>query len=95
MTKKDGSRFDNFINAARAPKPTPTPETPTPTEAAPTEKSPPKKSKSSDPNYMRTTVYLPRQIHRRLKSAAADEEKEISEIIEELVTGWLASREKS
>ena len=95
MTKKDGSRFDNFINAARAPKPDPTPETPTSTEAAPTEESPPKKSKSSDPDYMWTTVYLPRQIHRRLKSAAADEEKEISEIIEELVTGWLASREKS
>ncbi len=95
MTNKDGSRFDNFINAARAPKPDPTSETPTPTEAIPTEESPPKKSKSSDPDYMRTTVYLPRQIHRRLKSAAADEEKEISEIIEELVTGWLASREKS
>lgn len=92
MNKKDGSRFDNFINAARAPKPAPTPAPPPTTEAAPTKE--PKKSKSSDPNYMRTTVYLQRQVHRKLKSAAADEEKEISEIIEELVMGWLASREK-
>lgn len=95
MTKKDGSRFDNFINAARAPKSAPTPETPPPTEAAPTDESLPKKSKSSDPNYVRTTVYLQRQIHRRLKSAAADEEKEISKIVEELVTDWLESREKT
>ena len=51
--------------------------------------------KSSDPNYMRTTVYLPRQVHRRLKSAAADKEKEISEIVEMLVEDWLASREKT
>lgn len=94
MTKKDGSRFDNFINAARAPKPAPTPENLPPTEAALTEESLPKKSKSSDPNYVRTTVYLPRQIHRRLKSAAADEEKEISKIVEELVTDWLESRDK-
>lgn len=95
MTKKDSSRFDNFINAARAPKPAPTPAPPPTTEAAPIEEPSPKKSKSSDPNYMRTTIYLQRHIHRRLKSAAADEEKEISEIIEELVVGWLASREKS
>lgn len=95
MTKKDGSRFDNFINAARAPKLAPTPETLPPTEAAPTEESLLKKSKSSDPNYMRTTVYLPRQIHRRLKSAAADEEKEISKIVEELVTDWLTLRDKT
>lgn len=88
MTKKDGSRFDNFISAARA-KQTPDPS-PSTEDASPQE--PQGKSKSSNPNYMRTTVYLPRQIHRRLKSAAADEEKEISEIVEKLVEDWLASR---
>ncbi len=88
--KKDSSRFDNLFSAAREPKQTTTSETPP--EAAPTPE-PTKKSKSSDPNYMRTTVYLPKQIHRRLKSAAADEEREISEVVEELVKNWLASRE--
>ena len=88
--KKDGSRFDNFISAARAPKPPP--ETPSPTDAGEPTPPPSKKSKSSDPDYMRTTVYLPKKLHRRLKSVAADEEKEISEIVEELVANWLASR---
>ena len=95
MTKKEDSRFNGLINAARAPKHGSTPIRRTPDEAAPTESSSPKKSKSSNPNYMRTTVYLQRQIHRRLKSAAASEEKEISEIVEELVMTWLASREQS
>jgi hypothetical protein len=90
--KKDGSRFDDFISAARAQPQTPTPETPPEELTAPTTDPPSKKSKSSDPDYMRTTVYLPKKLHRRLKSAAADEEKEISEIVEELVANWLASR---
>jgi hypothetical protein len=89
--KKDGSRFDNFISVARASQPQ-APETPPPSDATLTPELPSKKSKSSDPDYMRTTVYLPKKLHRRLKSAAADEDKEISEIVEELVTNWLASR---
>lgn len=88
--KKDGSRFDNFISAARAPKPPP--ETSPASEVAPPSEPPSKKSKSSNPEYMRTTVYLPKKLHRQLKSAAANEEKEISEIVEELVTNWLVSR---
>lgn len=91
MTKKDGSRFDNFINAARA---KPTSPHPGADEATPKQDQE-RKSKSSNPNYMRTTVYLSRQIHRRLKSAAASEEKEISEIVEALVEEWLASRENT
>jgi len=89
--KKDGSRFDHLFSAAKTPLPTS--ETPPPTEATPTTEPLSKKSKSSDPDYMRTTVYLPKKLHRRLKSVAADEEKEISEIVEELVANWLASRE--
>ncbi len=86
--KKDGNRFDNLFSAAREPKPTTKAET----EEAATAKKLHKKSKSSNPYYMRTTVYLPKKLHRQLKSAAADEEREISEIVEELVANWLASR---
>lgn len=46
-------------------------------------------SKSKDPGYKRTTVYLPADVHRQLKARAANEGREMSDIIETLVTEWL------
>jgi hypothetical protein len=81
--KKDsGSRFDALFGAAKPKEPTP----------APAEHKPAKKSKSTDPNYVRTTVYLPKRLHKQLKAAAADEEQEMSEILEGLVEQWLKER---
>ena len=79
--KKDSSRFDDLFGAVkgRAEEQSKQPE----------EK---KKAKGSDPDYIRTTVYLPKQLHRRLKAAALDEEREMSEIVEDLVSQWLESR---
>lgn len=62
-------------------------QTPTPPEPRPA-----KKTKSTDPDYVRTTVYLPKRLHKQLKAAAADEEREMSEILEELVEQWLKKR---
>jgi molybdopterin-guanine dinucleotide biosynthesis protein A len=60
-------------------------------EAEPTleqsQSAPVAKSKSKD--YQRTTVYLPKALHRKLKAAAANEDREISDIIEELVSKYL------
>jgi hypothetical protein len=50
-------------------------------------------SKSKDPTYQRTTIYLPKAMHRRLKAAAATEDKEMSAIVEELVEQWLDSKQ--
>lgn len=64
-------------------------------EPAP-EAEPPKSaklSKSKDPNYVRTTVYLPKELHRQLKSVAASEDLEMSEIVEELICQYLKSRQ--
>ena len=36
--------------------------------------------KSKDPNFVRTTVYLSKQLHRQLKSAAAQSGQEMSEL---------------
>lgn len=36
----------------------------------------------------RTTFYLPKSLHRRLKIADLEEDREISAIVEELVEGW-------
>lgn len=82
--KKDSSRFDDLIGAARSRESTETSKLP--------DLSPTRKSKSTDPDYARTTVYLPKRLHKQLKAAAADEEREMSEILEELLEQWLKSR---
>lgn len=49
-------------------------------------------SKSKNPTYQRTTLYLPKALHRQFKRAAVDEDREMSEIMEELIQDWLALR---
>jgi hypothetical protein len=83
MTKKDSSRFDQLFNAAR--------KAPESSEGKPLAKST-RKSKSSDPDYIRTTVYLPKSLHKKLKSAAIEKEQDMSTIVEKLVREWLASK---
>ena len=51
-----------------------------------------KKAKSANPDYTRTTVYLPKKMHKKLKAIALDEEKEMSSIVEELIETWLSKR---
>ncbi|MEG4058290.1 MULTISPECIES: CopG family transcriptional regulator [unclassified Microcoleus] len=46
-------------------------------------------SKSKDPNFVRTTVYLPKLLHRQLKSAAAQSGQEMSELVEKSVAQYL------
>lgn len=87
MTKKSGSRFDDLFGAARSNRPEQ--EVKTSDEKASIEKS---KSKSTDPGYIRTTVYLPKQLHKKLKSAAADEEREMSDIAAEAIAQYLEER---
>lgn len=51
-----------------------------------------KKAKSANPDYTRTTVYLPKKMHKKLKAIALDEEREMSSIVEELIENWLSER---
>jgi hypothetical protein len=46
-------------------------------------------SKSSDTNYIRTTFYLPKNLHKRLKIKAAQDDRDMSGIVEELLAHWL------
>ena len=78
--KKDGNQFDDVFGAVKGGAE----DIPKPTEK--------KQGKGSNPNYVSTTFYLPKQLHRQLKKAALDEEREMSEIVEELVDRWLESR---
>ena len=51
-----------------------------------------KQSKSTNPEYKRTTIYLRKTLHRKLKATAAEQEREMSEIIEEMVENYLKFR---
>lgn len=44
-----------------------------------------KLSKRDDENYQKFTVYIPKSVHRRTKSIAADQGKELSLLVEELL----------
>lgn len=44
-------------------------------------------------HYVRTTVYLPKGLHRKLEAAAAAEDQEMSEVVAQLIEGWLKSKE--
>ncbi|MEA5569063.1 CopG family transcriptional regulator [Anabaena sp. UHCC 0399] len=84
--KKKASRFDDLIDAARSrqqrDQPQPTPDTPTSV------------TKSTDPAYTRTTIYLPKQLHRQLKAAAVAQERQMSDIVAELVEQWLGKEKE-
>lgn len=88
MTKKSGSRFDDLFGAARSSS-LEQESVVTPTDLTPTPKP---LSKSTDPDYIRTTVYLPKQLHKQLKATAANDEREMSEIAEEAIAQYLEER---
>ncbi len=81
-----GSRFDDLFGAARTSSIEPE------SKLQPIEKPPVRKTKSTDPDYIRTTVYLPKQLHKQLKSAAADEEREMSDIMTQAIARYLEER---
>ena len=55
----------------------------------------PLKSKSSNSSYIRTTFYLPKQLHKQLKIAAAQKDRDMSGIIEELLQSWFTTDDGS
>jgi ribosomal protein L1 len=85
--KKKSSRFDDLIDAARSRQQR--------DELPSVEDKITAKSKSTDPDYIRTTVYLPKQLHRQMKAVALSQERQMSDIIKELVEQWLLSEGKS
>jgi hypothetical protein len=89
MSSKKTSRFDGLFGAARSAKSEPSAQSEEPKHLDI------QTSKSKDPNYQRTTLYLPKPLHRKFKFAAIEDEREMSEIMEELITQWLESRENS
>ena len=81
-----GSRFDDLFGAARTSSIEPE------SKLQQIEKPLIRKTKSTNPDYIRTTVYLPKQLHKQLKSAAADEEREMSDIMTAAIAQYLEER---
>jgi hypothetical protein len=89
MSKKNGSRFDTLFSEAGAAR----------TDLSPSEteevleieaKTPSSKqtTKSTDPDYTRATIYLPKEMHRKIKVAAIVEEREMSDIVAEAISRY-------
>jgi len=85
LNKKKTSRFDELIDAARS-------RQRRDNSQDLYEEKVTFKSKSTDPDYVRTTVYLPKKLHRKLKLAAAADERQMSDIMSELLEKWLADK---
>jgi hypothetical protein len=103
MSSKE-SRFDSLFSAARVNQPEEMSEhldistsksldaqTFKPKDNAP-EQVDVQASKSKNPAFQRTTVYLPKDLHKKFKVTAMNEEKEMSDIMIELIEQWLNSR---
>jgi hypothetical protein len=82
LNKKKTSRFDDLIDAARSRQ--------LRDKLQPVDEKPTSCSKSTDPDYTRTTLYLPKKLHRQLKAAAVAQERQMSDIVTELIEQWLA-----
>ena len=53
------------------------------------------KGKSADPNFIKLTSYIRRETHREVKRRLLDDGREISELVEALLGGWLADSKNS
>ncbi len=100
MNKKNANRFDTLFSEAGASRsdlsesraedvlelsaPISVPESNTPSSKRTT--------KSTDPDYTRTTIYLPKQLHKQIKTAAAIEEREMSDIVAEAISRYFEHR---
>jgi hypothetical protein len=89
MSKKNGSRFDTLFSEAGASR----------TDLSKSEAedvleleaktpSPKRTTKSTDPDYTRATIYLPKKLHRQIKTAAIVEEREMSDIVAEAISQY-------
>ena len=86
MSKKNGSRFDTLFSEAGASR----------TDLSEREAedvlklgaitpSSKRTTKSTDPDYIRATIYLPKKLHKQIKTAAIVEEREMSDIVAEAI----------
>jgi hypothetical protein len=89
MSNKDGNRFAGLFSTARVPHPVEH------LTAGAEKNEAGRTTKSTDPTYQRTTLYIPKTLHRQFKSATIDDGQEMSEVMEKLIQQWLESRKNA
>ena len=47
------------------------------------------RAKSQNPAFVKLTAYVPKELHRTTKARLVQQDREISELVEELLTDWL------
>jgi hypothetical protein len=52
-------------------------------------------TKSTDPSYTRFNFYLPKDLHKQVKTLAAQDEREMSDIVVEAINQYMEKRGKS
>ena len=55
---------------------------------APVAKASRARGKKNDPNYVQVTVYLRKSVHQTAKKILIDQEREFSELVDDLVSQW-------
>jgi hypothetical protein len=53
------------------------------------DQTPTSRAKSQNPDFVKLTAYVPRELHRATKARLVQQGREISDLIEELVSRWL------
>jgi hypothetical protein len=48
-------------------------------------------AKSADPDYLKFTTYIRKKTHRAVKVRLTEQEREFSDLVEELLAAWLQS----
>lgn len=80
------TRFDQIFKAAKG-----RPDNPETTSAdVPLATKP--LAKSVDPSYVRTTVYLPKALHQKLKTAAIFDDMDMSVIVASSLEAWFDAK---
>jgi hypothetical protein len=85
---KGKSRFDNLMKAKRSGEDEGAPE-------SPGRGRPPRSQvagKRGDPDYRQVSAYVRKDTHRKVKMGLLEEDREFSELVEDLLRDWLAKR---
>ena len=85
---KSKSRFDDLMEAKRSGRDEGAPE-------SPRRSRPPRSQgagKRGDPHYRQVSAYVRKDTHQKVKMALLEEDREFSELVENLLRDWLAKR---
>ena len=91
MAPSNGSKYDGLIRA-RGRAAADVDDAPGRHEDLRADGKSPSAGKRSNAEYRQVSAYVRKDTHRKVKMALLEDDREFSELVEELLDGWLASR---